>query len=100
MHSQQTGSKPVQISSLVWSPFACRATFSGKRKSTAFRRLIPMETSSSSDDSCDRFGPDNFANTIARKLDSESESDQGRGLKFLDRRTLNIKENITIDSRF
>uniref|UniRef100_A0A8D2LXT5 Cell division cycle associated 7 n=1 Tax=Varanus komodoensis TaxID=61221 RepID=A0A8D2LXT5_VARKO len=35
------------------------------RKSTAFRntKLIPMETSSSSDDSCDSFGSDNFANT-------------------------------------
>ncbi|KAG8124911.1 putative Cell division cycle-associated protein [Naja naja] len=42
-----------------------QGNLSGKRKSTAFRntRLIPMETSSSSDDSCDSFGSDNFANT-------------------------------------
>uniref|UniRef100_A0A8C5RNA3 Uncharacterized protein n=1 Tax=Laticauda laticaudata TaxID=8630 RepID=A0A8C5RNA3_LATLA len=31
-------------------------------------RWIPMETSSLSDDSCDHFGSNNFANTIARKL--------------------------------
>ncbi|XP_063255882.1 cell division cycle-associated protein 7 isoform X1 [Prinia subflava] len=38
---------------------------SGRRNFTAFRntKLIPMETSSSSDDSCDSFGSDNFANT-------------------------------------
>ncbi|CAI5762167.1 Cell division cycle associated 7 [Podarcis lilfordi] len=37
----------------------------GRKKPTAFRntKLIPMETSSSSDDSCDSFGSDNFANT-------------------------------------
>ncbi|NWS32087.1 CDCA7 protein, partial [Polioptila caerulea] len=36
-----------------------------RRNFTAFRntKLIPMETSSSSDDSCDSFGSDNFANT-------------------------------------
>ncbi|ETE68373.1 Cell division cycle-associated protein 7, partial [Ophiophagus hannah] len=46
-------------------PFGLQGNLSGKRKSTAFRntRLIPMETSSSSDDSCDSFGSDNFANT-------------------------------------
>ncbi|KAM6131554.1 cell division cycle-associated protein 7 [Phoenicopterus ruber ruber] len=38
---------------------------SGRKNLTAFRntKLIPMETSSSSDDSCDSFGSDNFANT-------------------------------------
>ncbi|NXE53944.1 CDCA7 protein, partial [Casuarius casuarius] len=38
---------------------------SGRKNFTAFRnmKLIPMETSSSSDDSCDSFGSDNFANT-------------------------------------
>ncbi|NWH31917.1 CDCA7 protein, partial [Chloropsis hardwickii] len=38
---------------------------SGRRNFAAFRntKLIPMETSSSSDDSCDSFGSDNFANT-------------------------------------
>ncbi|XP_077037508.1 cell division cycle-associated protein 7 isoform X3 [Agelaius phoeniceus] len=38
---------------------------SGRRNFTTFRntKLIPMETSSSSDDSCDSFGSDNFANT-------------------------------------
>uniref|UniRef100_A0A8C6YKS7 Cell division cycle associated 7 n=1 Tax=Nothoprocta perdicaria TaxID=30464 RepID=A0A8C6YKS7_NOTPE len=37
----------------------------GRKNFTAFRnmKLIPMETSSSSDDSCDSFGSDNFANT-------------------------------------
>ncbi|XP_062434451.1 cell division cycle-associated protein 7 isoform X1 [Rhea pennata] len=37
----------------------------GRKSFTAFRntKLIPMETSSSSDDSCDSFGSDNFANT-------------------------------------
>ncbi|XP_034283451.1 cell division cycle-associated protein 7 isoform X1 [Pantherophis guttatus] len=46
-------------------PFGLQGNLSGKRKSTAFRntRLVPMETSSSSDDSCDSFGSDNFANT-------------------------------------
>ncbi|XP_027734286.1 cell division cycle-associated protein 7 [Empidonax traillii] len=45
---------------------------SGKKNFTAFRntKLIPMETSSSSDDSCDSFGSDNFANT-KRKLRSD-----------------------------
>ncbi|NXS59413.1 CDCA7 protein, partial [Brachypteracias leptosomus] len=35
---------------------------------TAFRntKVIPMETSSSSDDSCDSFGSDNFANTKSK----------------------------------
>ncbi|XP_026552829.1 cell division cycle-associated protein 7 isoform X2 [Pseudonaja textilis] len=48
-------------------PFGLQGNLSGKRKSRAFRntRLIPMETSSSSDDSCDSFGSDNFANTKA-----------------------------------
>ncbi|NWH81718.1 CDCA7 protein, partial [Piaya cayana] len=43
----------------------------GRRPLTRFRntKLIPMETSSSSDDSCDSFGSDNFANT-KRKLRS------------------------------
>ncbi|XP_030133347.4 cell division cycle-associated protein 7 isoform X1 [Taeniopygia guttata] len=38
---------------------------SGRRSFRTFRntKLIPMETSSSSDDSCDSFGSDNFANT-------------------------------------
>ncbi|XP_054030359.1 cell division cycle-associated protein 7 [Dryobates pubescens] len=38
---------------------------SGRENLRAFRntKLIPMETSSSSDDSCDSFGSDNFANT-------------------------------------
>uniref|UniRef100_A0A8D0G562 Zinc-finger domain-containing protein n=1 Tax=Sphenodon punctatus TaxID=8508 RepID=A0A8D0G562_SPHPU len=36
-------------------------------------KLIPMETSSSSDDSCDSLGSDNFANTVSNKLESESE---------------------------
>ncbi|KAJ1188169.1 hypothetical protein NDU88_004933 [Pleurodeles waltl] len=38
---------------------------SGEKQSKGFRnvKLIPMETSSSSDDSCDSFGSDNFANT-------------------------------------
>ncbi|NWX42521.1 CDCA7 protein, partial [Steatornis caripensis] len=38
---------------------------SGRKNFTAFRnsKLIPIETSSSSDDSCDSFGSDNFANT-------------------------------------
>ncbi|KAH0621493.1 hypothetical protein JD844_022857, partial [Phrynosoma platyrhinos] len=42
-----------------------QGNLSEKKKSTAFRntKLIPMETSSSSDDSCDSFGSDNFANT-------------------------------------
>nr|XP_060635224.1 cell division cycle-associated protein 7 [Anolis sagrei ordinatus] len=46
-------------------PFHLQGNLSGKKKSTAFRntKLIPMETSSSSDDSCDSFGSDNFANT-------------------------------------
>ncbi|NXD13946.1 CDCA7 protein, partial [Nothocercus nigrocapillus] len=37
----------------------------GRKNFTTFRnmKLIPMETSSSSDDSCDSFGSDNFANT-------------------------------------
>lgn len=40
---------------------------SGRKNLTAFRntKLIPMETSSSSDDSCDSFGSDNFANTVS-----------------------------------
>ncbi|XP_025890704.1 cell division cycle-associated protein 7 [Nothoprocta perdicaria] len=40
----------------------------GRKNFTAFRnmKLIPMETSSSSDDSCDSFGSDNFANTKAK----------------------------------
>ncbi|OXB65833.1 hypothetical protein ASZ78_002752 [Callipepla squamata] len=44
---------------------------SGRRTFATFRntKLIPMETSSSSDDSCDSFGSDNFANT-KRKLRS------------------------------
>ncbi|KAJ7398036.1 Cell division cycle-associated protein 7 [Pitangus sulphuratus] len=46
------------------SPRPQRRGRSGKNF-TAFRntKLIPMETSSSSDDSCDSFGSDNFANT-------------------------------------
>ncbi|NXH13015.1 CDCA7 protein, partial [Bucco capensis] len=41
---------------------------SGRKNLTAFRntKLIPMETSSSSDDSCDSFGSDNFANTKSK----------------------------------
>ncbi|XP_078537677.1 cell division cycle-associated protein 7 [Lissotriton helveticus] len=40
-------------------------TRSAEKQSKGFRnvKLIPMETSSSSDDSCDSFGSDNFANT-------------------------------------
>ncbi|CAI5762166.1 Cell division cycle associated 7 [Podarcis lilfordi] len=53
----------------------------GRKKPTAFRntKLIPMETSSSSDDSCDSFGSDNFANT---KLDTDSEENMSDGDKF------------------
>ncbi|NXU49120.1 CDCA7 protein, partial [Turnix velox] len=42
-----------------------RRVCSGRRSLTTFRttKLIPIETSSSSDDSCDSFGSDNFANT-------------------------------------
>ncbi|NXX15148.1 CDCA7 protein, partial [Podargus strigoides] len=38
---------------------------SGRKNFTGFRnmKLIPVETSSSSDDSCDSFGSDNFVNT-------------------------------------
>ncbi|XP_055575092.1 cell division cycle-associated protein 7 [Falco cherrug] len=50
---------------------------SGRKNFTAFRntafrntKLIPMETSSSSDDSCDSFGSDNFANA-KRKFRSD-----------------------------
>nr|XP_034991046.1 cell division cycle-associated protein 7 isoform X2 [Zootoca vivipara] len=53
----------------------------GRKKPTAFRntKLIPMETSSSSDDSCDSFGSDNFANT---KLDTHSEKNMSHEDKF------------------
>ncbi|XP_062974675.1 cell division cycle-associated protein 7 [Elgaria multicarinata webbii] len=69
-------------------PFRLQGDLSGKKR-TAFRntKLIPMETSSSSDDSCDSFGSDNFANTkpsfrpeVAEKMakifneDSDAES--------------------------
>ncbi|KAJ7345634.1 hypothetical protein JRQ81_001584 [Phrynocephalus forsythii] len=49
-------------------PFRLQVDLLGEKKSTAFRntKLIPMETSSSSDDSCDSFGSDNFANTKSR----------------------------------
>ncbi|XP_065269770.1 cell division cycle-associated protein 7 [Emys orbicularis] len=53
-------------------PFGMRqADLSGKKNFIAFRnmKLIPMETSSS-DDSCDSFGSDNFANT-KRKFRSD-----------------------------
>uniref|UniRef100_A0A8D0DXW1 Cell division cycle associated 7 n=1 Tax=Salvator merianae TaxID=96440 RepID=A0A8D0DXW1_SALMN len=125
-------------------PFRLQDSLPGKR-STAFRntKLIPMETSSSSDDSCDSFGSDNFANTkldtdseendmnsafqckkpqkrsvplkVALKfplrrsqrgknvtvssekpsceLELDSESDEERGPKFLEKRAINIKEN-------
>ncbi|XP_061464451.1 cell division cycle-associated protein 7 isoform X2 [Rhineura floridana] len=45
-------------------PFRLQGNLPGKKKPAAFRntKLIPMETSSSSDDSCDSFGSDNFAN--------------------------------------
>ncbi|OPJ80070.1 cell division cycle-associated protein 7 [Patagioenas fasciata monilis] len=45
---------------------------SGKKRFAVFRntKLISMETSSSSDDSCDSFGSDNFANT-KRKFRSD-----------------------------
>uniref|UniRef100_A0A670YAD0 Uncharacterized protein n=1 Tax=Pseudonaja textilis TaxID=8673 RepID=A0A670YAD0_PSETE len=65
MHGKSAGS---------WNPFFLQSKLSGKRKSITFYRSgvsnlrIPMETSSLSDDSCDHFGSDNFANTIARKL--------------------------------
>lgn len=44
---------------------------SGRRTFTTFRstKLIPMETSSSSDDSCDSFGSDSFANTVSTGLE-------------------------------
>ncbi|XP_066492604.1 cell division cycle-associated protein 7 [Tiliqua scincoides] len=47
------------------NPFAVQGNLSGKKRFAAFRntKQIPMETSSSSDDSCDSFGSDNFANT-------------------------------------
>ncbi|XP_018427964.1 PREDICTED: cell division cycle-associated protein 7 [Nanorana parkeri] len=61
---------------------------SNQKKFGKFRnvKLIPMETSSSSDDSCDSFGSDNFANTknkfrtgtsreLARVFSEESESE-------------------------
>ncbi|XP_033023862.1 cell division cycle-associated protein 7 isoform X3 [Lacerta agilis] len=53
----------------------------GRKKPTAFRstKLIPMETSSSSDDSCDSCGSDNFANT---KLDTDSEENMSGEYKF------------------
>ncbi|XP_061860770.1 cell division cycle-associated protein 7 isoform X1 [Colius striatus] len=53
-----------------------RRTCSGRRNFTAFRNTkpIPMETSSSSDDSCDSFGSDNFANT-KRKLRSDTKEE-------------------------
>ncbi|XP_060113065.1 cell division cycle-associated protein 7 [Heteronotia binoei] len=46
-------------------PFGLKGDLSRDKKLSAFRntKLIPMETSSSSDDSCDSFGSDNFANT-------------------------------------
>ncbi|XP_048342828.1 cell division cycle-associated protein 7 [Sphaerodactylus townsendi] len=46
-------------------PFGLKGDLSRDKKFSAFRnsKLIPMETSSSSDDSCDSFGSDNFANT-------------------------------------
>nr|XP_056717442.1 cell division cycle-associated protein 7 [Euleptes europaea] len=46
-------------------PFGLKGDLSRDKKFAAFRntKLIPMETSSSSDDSCDSFGSDNFANT-------------------------------------
>ncbi|NXY83061.1 CDCA7 protein, partial [Alcedo cyanopectus] len=46
---------------------------SGRKNFIAFRntKLIPIETSSSSDDSCDSFGSDNFTNT-KRKLRSDT----------------------------
>ncbi|XP_054827395.1 cell division cycle-associated protein 7 [Eublepharis macularius] len=46
-------------------PFGLKGNLSRDKKFSAFRntKLIPMETSSSSDDSCDSFGSDNFANT-------------------------------------
>uniref|UniRef100_A0A8C2YFA2 Cell division cycle associated 7 n=2 Tax=Coturnix japonica TaxID=93934 RepID=A0A8C2YFA2_COTJA len=52
---------------------------SGRRTFTTFRntKLIPMETSSSSDDSCDSFGSDNFANT-KRKLRSHVREELAR----------------------
>ena len=34
-------------------------------KNVGYMKLIPMETSSSSDDSCDSFASDNFANTVS-----------------------------------
>ncbi|XP_020666633.3 cell division cycle-associated protein 7 isoform X1 [Pogona vitticeps] len=49
-------------------PFRLQGNLLGEEKAKAFRntKLIPMETSSSSDDSCDSFGSDNFANTKPR----------------------------------
>ncbi|XP_064018597.1 cell division cycle-associated protein 7 [Pogoniulus pusillus] len=52
---------------------------SGRRNLTAFRntKLIPMETSSSSDDSCDSFGSDNFANT-KRKFRTDTKEEMAK----------------------
>ncbi|XP_077175808.1 cell division cycle-associated protein 7 [Paroedura picta] len=46
-------------------PLGLKGDLSRDKKFSAIRntKLIPMETSSSSDDSCDSFGSDNFANT-------------------------------------
>ncbi|KAM7096802.1 LOW QUALITY PROTEIN: cell division cycle-associated protein 7 [Ciconia maguari] len=57
------GARPAAAS--MGPPRPQRRGCSGRKNFTAFRntKLIPMETSSSSDDSCDSFGSDNFANT-------------------------------------
>ncbi|KAM9548675.1 LOW QUALITY PROTEIN: cell division cycle-associated protein 7 [Guaruba guarouba] len=59
----QSGARPAAAS--MGLPRTQRRRCSGRKNFTAFRntKLIPMETSSSSDDSCDSFGSDNFANT-------------------------------------
>uniref|UniRef100_A0A8C5QB23 Cell division cycle associated 7 n=1 Tax=Leptobrachium leishanense TaxID=445787 RepID=A0A8C5QB23_9ANUR len=56
------------------------SVFSGGKDFQSFRqvKIIPMESSSSSDDSCDSFGSDNCANT---KIDSDSEEHVKKAVK-------------------
>ncbi|XP_072274452.1 cell division cycle-associated protein 7 [Pyxicephalus adspersus] len=76
-------------------PFKLQKLQASKQKKFGrFRnvKLIPMETSSSSDDSCDSFGSDNFANTknkfragtsreLARLFSEESEAESFCGFE-------------------
>ena len=49
-HGDRAGQKALKVKNL---------------KDVRYMKLISMETSSSSDDSCDSFASDNFANTVS-----------------------------------